>query len=115
MDVQIPVDGADGESAESLVRKVIEELGDVGIGQYVPKVGAESLTGEWIGNRKTTPGGGRDEAAERQRENLSEEEKYDGLMKEVEGGEGSGVVLWLHGGMFFYFIFTIGLSKTVWC
>ena len=118
VDVQIPVDGADGESAENLVRTVIEELGDVGIGQYIPKVGAESLTGEWVGNRKTAPGEERDEAAERRRENLSEKEKYDGLMKEVEGGEGSGVVLWLHGGMFFYIFlsflsFIISLSKTV--
>jgi len=103
VDVQIPVDGADGELAEGLVGTVIEELGDAGIGQYVPKVGTESSTGEWIGNRKVIPGEERDEAAERRRENLSEEEKYDRLMKEVKGGEGSGVVLWLHGGMFFCF------------
>lgn len=113
VDVQIPVDGADGELAESLVGTVIEELGDVGIGQYVPKVGAESLTGEWVGSRKVIPGEERDESAERRRENLSEEEKYDGLMKEVKGGEDSGVVLWLHGGMFFFF--TISLIKTVRC
>ncbi|CUS09832.1 unnamed protein product [Tuber aestivum] len=99
VDVQIPVGSADGELIERIVETVVEELGDVGIRQHVPKVGAKSLTGEWVGNRKVVSGGERDEAAERRRENLSEEEKYDGLMREVEGGEDSGVVLWFHGGI----------------
>ncbi|PWW80127.1 alpha/beta-hydrolase [Tuber magnatum] len=73
VDVQIPVGSADGELAERIVETAVEELGDVGIRQHVPKVGARSLTGEWVGNRKVALGEGRDEAAERRRENLSEE------------------------------------------
>lgn len=98
VDVHIPVIEEEGEMLEEVVRKAIVALGSAGIEQYIPRVGVRSATGEWIGS-KTKGKTGDGERKERGGSQSEEEKKYQAMMEEVEGGEDSGVVLWLHGGM----------------
>lgn len=100
VDVDIPVAEEEGERLEGVVRRAIVDLGSAGIEQYIPKVGVQSLTGEWIGSRDKIQG---EKEEYEERDGWSEEKKYQAMMEEVEGGEDSGVVLWLHGGMLWEF------------
>lgn len=96
VDVEVSVTEEDAKMLEEVVRRSIVVLGSAGVEQHIPKVGVPISSGEWIGCRAKVLGEKEDE----ERHGWSEEDKYQAMMEEVEGGEDSNVILLLHGGMF---------------
>lgn len=96
VDVEVPVAEEEGDRLEGVVRRAIIDLGGIGVEQHIPKVGVQNSTGEWIGSRGKLQG---EKEEHEEGGGWSEERKYQAMMEEVEGGEDSGAILWLHGGM----------------
>lgn len=94
----IPVPSARRSWIRDVVRDAVKELGDGELGVEISSV--EDVQVEWTGYRK---GVGRSAP----RLDVGEREQYERLMGEVE--EGSPVVLYFHGGAFWYVIAFLSL------
>lgn len=99
---RVRVDGpADAVEAAAMVDAVVAAVEAAGGSrehvQDAAKAAEVPLTAEWVGSRAKRHAVGK----EKEMYTMSEQQRYDALLSEVDGGEEAGVVLWLHGGTWF--------------